>query len=114
MSYAIIKKYEASKKIVTSNDEHHYNYSLFSNFNTLKKDEVPSSSQYIINYVGPVLCEDIQKEQSFFNKCVEDTCSQIVEMYNGELFFDAEKINYDSPSNKLVDHNYIKAYLLML
>ena len=101
-------------KIVSTNDEYNYNYSLLYNFEKLKKGEIASSSQYEVNYVGPVLCEDISAEKMLFQKCVDITSSKIMKEFNHHRAFDIKNHNYDHGSFIFITNLYIKNYLNML
>ena len=103
------------QKLVTPNDEFNYNYSLFYNFKKLNKDEIASSLQYEVNYVGPTLCENIARENEFFKACVERTCSQILLDFDDELAFDLKHhVDLHPPSYKYISHESINDYLMML
>ena len=80
----------------------------------MKKGEITSSSQYEVNYVGPVLCQGITKENSFFDKCVESTSSKVIEEFNHLRSFDINNNDYDHGSFISITNVYIKNYLTML
>ena len=104
----------SNAKIVTQNDDYHYNYSLLYNFKRLEKNEIASSSEYAINYVGPILSEDVANEKLFFSECVDDTCAYIVNMYNVDILQETEANPFDCSSYQFINHDYVKEYLTML
>jgi hypothetical protein len=103
-----------SNKVVSLLDKSNYNYSLLYNFHKLEKNEIPSSPEYHINYVGPILCEDIAKENERFNYCVEDTCEYVMDMFNEEYKYYLKSTSKEIPDSKHLNIDLIKKYLTLL